>query len=41
VATPPDFAAVGFYYCDFGQLSDEEVGQILDAAAQARGEREA
>jgi predicted phosphoribosyltransferase len=34
--TPADFAAVGQFYLDFPQVSDEEVMQILRAGATAR-----
>jgi putative phosphoribosyl transferase len=27
--TPPDFGAVGFYYADFEQLTDEDVRRML------------
>ena len=33
--TPEDFGAVGYYYDDFRQLSDEEVIALLDRANQA------
>jgi predicted phosphoribosyltransferase len=32
LATPPDFYAVGLWYEDFSQTSDEEVRMILEAA---------
>lgn len=35
--TPPDFRAVGLYYVDFGQTTDEEVRDLL---AKARRERD-
>jgi len=36
--TPPDFMAVGAWYEDFSQTTDEEVRQLLaDSAAQAAG----
>jgi putative phosphoribosyl transferase len=34
LATPPDFGAVGFYYADFAQLSDEDVRRLLQEAPQ-------
>ena len=33
VATPPNFMAVGQFYADFGQTSDDEVRALLDRAA--------
>ena len=43
VSTPPDFMAVGEWYADFGQTTDEEVRALLDAAspepAPAGGDR--
>ena len=39
--TPPDFAAVGQFYQDFSQTSDEEVHELLaraSSAASARGD---
>ncbi len=33
LATPDPFLAVGFWYDDFGQVSDEEVRSLLGAAA--------
>lgn len=33
--TPPDFMAVGQFYADFGQTSDEEVRELLTRAASA------
>ncbi|HET7453499.1 MAG TPA: phosphoribosyltransferase family protein [Thermoanaerobaculia bacterium] len=42
LATPPDFTAVGEWYVDFGQTTDEEVRALLSAAspeAQAPGPR--
>jgi putative phosphoribosyl transferase len=35
LATPDPFGAVGFFYRDFGQTSDEEVVHLLDAARRA------
>ena len=32
--TPPDFRAVGLYYIDFGQTTDEEVRNLLEKARQ-------
>ena len=32
LAAPPDFGAVGFWYRDFRQVSDEEVAALLDEA---------
>jgi len=32
--TPPDFRAVGLYYVDFGQTTDEEVRDLLAKARQ-------
>ena len=32
--TPPDFRAVGLYYADFGQTTDEEVRDLLAKARQ-------
>jgi predicted phosphoribosyltransferase len=29
LSTPPDFAAVGAYYLDFGEVTDEEVEALL------------
>ena len=34
--TPPDFQAVGLYYVDFGQTTDEEVRNLLEEAEQRR-----
>jgi putative phosphoribosyl transferase len=34
--TPPDFQAVGLYYVDFGQTTDEEVSNLLKEAEQCR-----
>lgn len=34
--TPPDFRAVGLYYVDFGQTTDEEVRNLLEEAEQCR-----
>src|SRR5829696_3743387 len=36
VATPEPFHAVGFWYDDFGQVSDADVRALLDRAAEAR-----
>ncbi|HYU57471.1 MAG TPA: phosphoribosyltransferase family protein, partial [Actinomycetota bacterium] len=36
LATPDPFYAVGQWYQDFEQVSDEEVARILDRAAQDR-----
>jgi len=38
--TPADLRAVGFWYEDFGQVSDEEVERLLEAACGARGRDE-
>ncbi|HKS89501.1 MAG TPA: phosphoribosyltransferase, partial [Stellaceae bacterium] len=38
VAAPADFGAVGFYYADFHQIEDDEVGAILARAARRGGE---
>jgi predicted phosphoribosyltransferase len=38
-ATPEPFVAVGLWYEDFGQTSDEEVRQLLEAAERELGER--
>jgi len=35
-STPEDFHAVGEWYQEFGQTTDEEVRQLLRAAARAR-----
>lgn len=35
LATPDPFYAVGHYYADFAQTSDEEVKQLLDSAHRA------
>lgn len=35
-STPEDFRAVGEWYQEFGQTTDEEVRQLLHAAARAR-----
>jgi predicted phosphoribosyltransferase len=40
-ATPRDFHAVGLWYEDFSQTSDEEVRALLDAARRAREPRAA
>jgi predicted phosphoribosyltransferase len=29
LSTPPDFAAVGAYFMDFGEVTDEEVEGLL------------
>jgi predicted phosphoribosyltransferase len=29
LSTPPDFAAVGAYYMDFGEVTDEDVEALL------------
>jgi putative phosphoribosyl transferase len=34
-ATPEPFRAVGLWYEDFAQTSDEEVRELLDRAAEA------
>ncbi len=34
--TPPGFQAVGLYYVDFGQTTDEEVRNLLEEAEQRR-----
>jgi putative phosphoribosyl transferase len=34
--TPPDFSAVGLWYEDFSQTSDEEVRQLLNESAAAQ-----
>jgi putative phosphoribosyl transferase len=36
VATPEPFHAVGFWYEDFGQVSDADVRTLLDRAAESR-----
>jgi putative phosphoribosyl transferase len=36
LATPADFGAVGYYYDDFRQVSDEEVVELLERAAAGR-----
>jgi len=33
VAVPDDFPAVGAFYCDFSQLADAEVIELLNRAA--------
>jgi putative phosphoribosyl transferase len=33
LSTPPDFIAIGEFYLDFSQTSDQEVIQLLEAAA--------
>lgn len=38
--TPPDFMAVGQFYEDFSQTSDEEVSELLAEAAQKLGAME-
>ncbi|HEX2492379.1 MAG TPA: phosphoribosyltransferase family protein, partial [Steroidobacter sp.] len=35
VNLPPSFAAVGYWYEDFGQTADEEVTSLLERAAKA------
>jgi len=35
LSTPEDFGAVGRFYRDFGQTSDEEVVRLLDEARHA------
>ena len=35
--TPEDFRAVGEWYQEFGQTTDEEVTELLQAAARAKG----
>jgi putative phosphoribosyl transferase len=37
VLTPPGLGAIGFYYTDFHQLTDEEVNAYLARAAQGDG----
>jgi putative phosphoribosyl transferase len=37
VLEPPDFMAVGQFYSDFSQVSDEEVARLLDAAGASGG----
>ena len=37
-ATPEPFRAVGLWYEDFAQTSDEEVHQLLDRGEPARGD---
>ena len=37
VIAPADFAAVGQFYADFSQTSDDEVASVLRAAARAAG----
>jgi putative phosphoribosyl transferase len=39
IRTPEPFLAVGAWYDDFPQVSDEEVGELLAAAARRRAER--
>jgi putative phosphoribosyl transferase len=39
-ATPEPFRAVGLYYANFEQTSDDEVRRLLAAAAQRTGRRE-
>ena len=34
--TPPSFSAVGYYYRDFGQTTDDEVREMLQEAWHAR-----
>jgi putative phosphoribosyl transferase len=34
LATPDPFYGVGQFYCDFSQVSDQEVSELLDRAAQ-------
>ena len=36
---PPDFVAVGLWYEDFEQVTDEEVIELLETARRERGER--
>jgi putative phosphoribosyl transferase len=40
-ATPQPFRAVGLWYHDFSQTSDEEVHELLDAAQRELAQREA
>ncbi|NIV17733.1 MAG: phosphoribosyltransferase [Woeseiaceae bacterium] len=37
--TPPDFYAVGQFYIDFAQTSDDEVRGLLDKVREARAEK--
>ena len=37
---PERFHAVGLWYADFSQTTDDEVRELLDAAAQDRAPRE-
>lgn len=37
LACPPSFRAVGYWYEDFAQVSDEEVVRLLDQAAHPEG----
>ncbi|MGA9525977.1 MAG: phosphoribosyltransferase family protein [Myxococcaceae bacterium] len=39
--TPPRFRAIGLWYDDFGQTTDEEVRLYMDAAAREQAQREA
>lgn len=38
LATPSPFGAIGTFYADFRQVEDEEVRDLLDRSAPARGE---
>jgi putative phosphoribosyl transferase len=40
VAIPESFYGVGQFYCDFSQVSDEEVNELLDRASRQRGEQQ-
>jgi predicted phosphoribosyltransferase len=40
LSTPPFFQAVGQYYEDFSQTSDEDVRELLSHAAQGMSERD-
>jgi putative phosphoribosyl transferase len=40
VLVPEDLWAIGFWYLDFGQTSDEEVGELLALARQKRPARD-
>jgi predicted phosphoribosyltransferase len=40
LSTPPFFQAVGQYYEDFSQTSDEDVRELLSQAAQGISERD-